>query len=389
MTENEVKRSWICTWMAAPLNSEPDILPKKLSLSGNTCRQQLKVSAGGTKLRLTFSNEYSATLDAPSGELVIKSASVAKLALPGKPDILPATEAKVTFLGSGGVAIPAGGTVTSDEIDFETESLDYIAVTICFGSTPDFPSCHREADCSTWLMSGEHLLEDFSAEEYMWSYFSLCRVDTFAPDNTQTLVCFGDSITDGSVSTFNGFDAWPNLLSDSLQSDPKYAGVSVVNSAIAGNAVYGGWGVAGKDRFERDVLEVPGVKHVVILIGTNDIPGAQTDTSEELIFAYKDMISACHCRGIRIYGGTITPFGSNDWWASSLHEQIRSKVNEWIMSGESGFDGFIDFAAAVCDPTDPQRLRADCDSGDGLHPSVCGHYEMGTAAIKAMKKYLC
>jgi len=35
-------------------------------------------------------------------------------------------------------------------------------------------------------------------------------------------------------------------------------------------------------------------------------------------------------------------------------------------------DGVVDFHAALRDPSDPDRLRPDFDSGDHLHPSAAG-----------------
>ena len=171
-------------------------------------------------------------------------------------------------------------------------------------------------------------------------------------------------------------------------SDSNFSHISAVDSAIAGNAIYGGWGEPAVDRFKRDVLDVPGVGYAAVLIGPNDIPGAVSDITNGFISAYSGMISECHKAGIKIYGGTITPFGNNEHWASDLHERIRTQVNGWIMSPESGFDGYVDFASAVADPADWTKLRPDCDSGDGLHPSSKGHAEMGAAAISALKKLI-
>ncbi len=377
--------NWICTWAAAQLNAEEAVLPKKLSLSGNTLRQQLKLSAGGKKLRLSFSNEYSETVSPPDRPLEIRSVRVARLIAPGQPDIDPATDTAVTFGGAESVSIAPGMTVISDAADFPTESLELVAVTVCFGEIPAYPTCHREADCSSWLVSGNRVSENFTPDEHLSSYFSLYRADVFTDDADETLVCFGDSITDGAVSTFNGFDAWPCILSEAVQKNPETKHVSVVNTAIAGNAIFYGWGPTAPTRFERDVLDIPGVKHVIILIGTNDIPGAQTDTSDVMIAEYKKFIDRCHARGIKIYAGTVTPFGGNEWWRSDLHEQIRQKINAWMLSGESGFDGTVDFSAATFDPSRPDCFSPACDCGDGLHPSAEGHRRMGKRAVEEMR----
>ncbi len=375
---------WYCTWAAATLDSEPDVVPKTPSLDGNTCRQQFRTSIGGDKIRLTFSNEESGS------PLVIEKVHIAKLISPGSPGIDVATDTAVTFGGSESVTIPAGETVTSDETDISFGNLDFLAVTTKFGSVPTMPTCHREADCTSWVVEGDHVSDQtYSSMELMWSYFGLCRADTWASAGTETLVCFGDSITDGACSTFNGFNSWVDNLSTALQSDPATQHVSVVNSAIAGGALMsGGWGKTGLERFERDVLNIPGVHHVIILLGTNDIPGAQYDTSEEFIDAYKTMIKACHERGIAVYGGTITPFGNNETWYSELHEKIRTTVNKWIMSPDSVFDGYVDFAGVTCYPEKENTLQTIYDSGDGLHPNSNGYDVMGKAATEEMKKLL-
>lgn len=43
------------------------------------------------------------------------------------------------------------------------------------------------------------------------------------------------------------------------------------------------------------------------------------------------------------------------------------------------------FAAVVADPSDSTRLKAEYDSGDGLHPSVQGQKVMGDEAIRRIK----
>ena len=39
----------------------------------------------------------------------------------------------------------------------------------------------------------------------------------------------------------------------------------------------------------------------------------------------------------------------------------------------------IDFAAAVADPSDPERLNPAYDSGDHLHPNAAGYRAMADA----------
>lgn len=372
---------WYATWAAASLTSDFEQIPRNPLLRGNTCRQQLQTSIGGDKIRLTFSNEYS------SESLTMESVHIAHLVSAGDPTIDVSTDTVVTFDGSASVTIPTGKTVTSDEISFSFESLDILAVTIKFGNNvPSFPTCHRDAGCTTWIVEGDHVSDEtFTTMELMSSWYFLSRMDAWALAGTEVVVCFGDSITDGACSTYNGFNSWPDNLSALMQSDPNTKNISVVNTGIGGNAIFGGAGDAAKDRFERDALDIPGVHHVIILIGINDIPGAQYDTSQEIIDEYKDMIKRCHERGISIYAGTITPFQGNTVYYSELHEKIRQNINAFIMNPDSGFDGFVDFSGVLSSEENPSQMQSVYDCGDALHPNANGYNVMGKAANEMLR----
>jgi lysophospholipase L1-like esterase len=108
------------------------------------------------------------------------------------------------------------------------------------------------------------------------------------------------------------------------------------------------------------------------MLGINDISGGALP--EDVIAAHRQVIARAHTRGLKIYGGTLTPFGN----APDLREERRLAVNEWIRtSGE--FDAVIDFDAAIRDPANPRRILPIYDSGDSLHPSDAGYEAMGNA----------
>ena len=68
------------------------------------------------------------------------------------------------------------------------------------------------------------------------SWFFVDAVDVMAPAGTETIVAFGDSITDGTASTLNGDDRWPDVLSRRLRA--RYGSrFAVVNAGIGGNQV--------------------------------------------------------------------------------------------------------------------------------------------------------
>ena len=49
------------------------------------------------------------------------------------------------------------------------------------------------------------------------SWFFLDAIDMKAPADARVVVAFGDSITDGTASTMNGDDRWPDVLARRLQ----------------------------------------------------------------------------------------------------------------------------------------------------------------------------
>jgi lysophospholipase L1-like esterase len=103
-------------------------------------------------------------------------------------------------------------------------------------------------------------------------------VEVMAPSDTLLVVAFGDSITDGTASTLNGDDRWPDDLSRRLHA--AYGSrVAVVDEGIGGNRIltpevytpqapFSG-GPRALDRLERDVFSLGGVGAVVWLEGIN------------------------------------------------------------------------------------------------------------------------
>lgn len=362
---------WVATWASSQLTAGTNETPFKPPLKENTVRQQIRVNIGGDKIRLTLSNEYG------SIPAQFESVHIAHLPTAGENVIDTATDTVITFNGgSESVEIPTGETVVSDEIPFTFEALDDLAITMKLGKFAGSSlTSHTGARANTWIISGDHVTdESFAAEETMVSWYFISELDVWAEAGTKTVVLFGDSITDGYGSTPNQFERWSDELTRRLQANPETSNITVANSGIGGNSIFGGLGQAAKDRFERDVLNIAGVRYVVILIGINDIGYAGEDISDSMIEQYKIMIDKCHEKGIRIYGGTILPMNGSGYYTED-REKIRLAVNDWIMN-KAGFDGAIDFAADIADPNDSSRIAPQYNN-DSLHPSPAGYKRMG------------
>jgi lysophospholipase L1-like esterase len=216
------------------------------------------------------------------------------------------------------------------------------------------------------------------------SWFLLSRLEVSVAASVSAIVAFGDSITDGARSTPDSNHRWPNRLATRLLTDPAGAKFAVLNAGIGGNRVLTegafGAGINALARFDRDVVNQAGVTHVIVLEGINDIGNARQNpspTAEDLIAAFKQLIERAHTSGMKIYGGTLTPFEGAAYFTPE-GEAKREAVNQWIRTGHA-YDGVIDFDAATRDSAHPARFLAAYDSGDHLHPNDAGYDAMGNA----------
>ncbi|MCD8107116.1 MAG: GDSL-type esterase/lipase family protein [Oscillospiraceae bacterium] len=381
---------WFTTWGTAMLTASADETPTNPSLKQNTARQQVRVSIGGDKIRITLSNEYG---DIP---LNIESVHIAKLVDSSSSTIDTSTDTVITFNGgSESVDISGGDKIVSDEVDFSFDALDCLAITIKFGNyVGGTITCHTAARCSTWIVEGDHVSDEtLSGASVMTSTYFIESVETWASAGTKTIVCIGDSITDGASSTTNGYCRYPDTLMELLSADDSVGNVAVVNKGIGGNAVFGGTGDSLISRFQRDVIDVladtPGQRYVIMMIGINDIGYESEDLADSIIEAYEDLIELCHENDILIYAGTLTPIEGSSYY-SELHEETRVALNEYIRSSKSKFDGYIDFDEALQDPDNTAKLLDDYVSiwQDYLHPNDAGYQKMGETAYEFMKEIL-
>ena len=143
------------------------------------------------------------------------------------------------------------------------------------------------------------------------------------------------------------------------------------------------------------LLGQAGVSHVIVLEGINDIgipgyiagalagiPPQPPASTDDIIAGHRQLITRAHERGLRIFGGTLTPWiGSRAFYpgyGTPEGEIMRQAINAWIRtSGE--YDAVIDFDAAVRDPEHPERFLPAYDGGDHLHPSAAGYRAMADA----------
>jgi lysophospholipase L1-like esterase len=359
-----------------------------MHFTNQTLRQIVHTSIGGSKARVVLSNAYGTAAVTVGG---------AHIALRDKEGtIQQASGRPLTFSGRPTITIPANAMMYSDPVNLTVPQMSDLAIDLYLPSTTNAPvtlTMHGGALQTSYISEtgnyvGKTTIPTVGTTQ---SWFLLSRVDVVAPESTGAVVAFGDSITDGARSTPDTNNRWPDHLARRLLSQGIRMGV--LNAGIGGNRVLDeatvppgvdtravGAGINALARFEHHVLSQPGVTHVIVLEGINDIGNARqnpTPTAEDLIAGHKQLIEQAHARGIRIYGATLTPFWGAAYYTDA-GEAKRQALNEWIRTGKA-YDGFVDFDKATRDPNDPKKFLEKYDSCDYLHPSDAGYKAMADA----------
>jgi lysophospholipase L1-like esterase len=372
--------AWISTWTASP-QAPRGVIPA--SLSNRTIRQIVHLSIGGSKVRLRLSNELG------SRPVLIGAASIAMAG--ENSDIVGGSLRPLTFGGAKSVIIPPGAPALSDPVELNVAPLSDLAVSLYLPAATELGTVHQTALQTAYVSAAGDFTTSskFPTVDKFANRFFLTGVMVEAGSPARAVAIFGDSISDGTRSTIDANARWPDVLARRL----KEAGiaVAVLNQGISGNRVLSdGAGMSALARFDRDVLSQPGVSHVVIFEGINDIgwpgtaiePGATVRTAEEIIAGYEQLIERAHLRSIKAIGSPLTPFENalagtpNQGYFTPEKEAKRQAVNSWIRTSRA-FDGIIDFEPILADPSHSAALAPAYDSGDHLHPNDAGYKAMG------------
>ncbi|MEJ2853255.1 MULTISPECIES: SGNH/GDSL hydrolase family protein [unclassified Saccharothrix] len=378
--------------MSAPQPTEPDNMPPApftrggLVLADATLRQTVRVTIGGERLRLRFSNAFGGAV------LPITAVTVARPLgnRAGAGGVEPGSVRSVTFYGGASVVVPVGAQVVSDALDFPVEPEANLTVTVFLaeGQASGLITSHPGSRTTSHLVAGDHVgAEDLPGATTTDHWYFLSGVEVWSGRGGSALVVLGDSLTDGRGSTTNGNDRWPDRLSARLRAGAATSSVAVLNQGTGGNRVLGdGIGPSALARFDRDVLAQTGVRWLVVFEGINDIGTAeasavaQKQLVDDLRAGYEQIVVRAHAHGIKVYGATLAPLGGSEAYddPAGHREAARQAVNEWIR--DSGvFDAVLDFDAAVRDPARPQRLLAAYDEGDHLHMTPAGYQALADA----------
>jgi lysophospholipase L1-like esterase len=363
---------WVGTWASSASGTVPNL---PTGYVNRTIRNVVHTSVGGSRVRVSLTNVLG------TAPVLMGAVTVAVAAKPDAPDAVAGTMRSLTFSGAPSITIPPGGEVLSDPVSLAAPEDGNLLVSV-FTPQPSGPvTYHQVANQTSYLsQNGDHAADDagaaFTDKVTFWPYVSGVDVQGRADG---AVVTFGDSITDGNNSTRDANHRWPDYLADRLIAQPGPTRLGVVNAGISSNRLLNStWNPNALSRLDRDVLTATGARSVIVLLGINDIGGQpQHHEPSEIIAALRQIAAQAQAKGLRITGGTLTPFGGSSNYTEEL-EGVRLAVNDFIR--HSGvFDAVADFDAALRDPADPHRLLAAYDSGDHLHPNDAGYQAMAKA----------
>ncbi|HEY3117072.1 MAG TPA: GDSL-type esterase/lipase family protein, partial [Chloroflexota bacterium] len=279
---------WVGTWTTAPAPIEG------VRLGDQTVRLIAHISIGGPSLRVRLSNAH--------GNQRLRVGGV-HVALRGEgAAVRPESDRTVTFDGSLTTVIAAGALAVSDPVVLEIPPLVDLAVSIYLPDELVAPfqiTGHGNAHQTGYIsprgdFGGASVLPDHQTTE---SVFFLSGIDVLADGQIGGIVAFGDSLTDGNLSKLDANYRWPDELARRLAARGGRL-LGVMNQGIGGNRIlHDVRGDSGLRRFDRDVLAQPGVTHVIVLLGINDIRNRQ-QKAEEVVTA-DEMIAGLHQLALR------------------------------------------------------------------------------------------
>ena len=366
---------WVGTWTAAPAPAEG------AAFNNVTLRMNGRVSLGGKVLRVRLSNAHGTKpLTIGAAHIGLRSGGAA---------VVPGSNRKLTFGGSGSATIATGSLLISDPIELDVPPLGDVAITVHLPDdlSPSFGITGRYARVTNYISPLGNFADadDMPVGRITDDWYFVGGIDVLTEPGAGGIVALGDSLTDANISTHDAYASWPSQLARRLAARHGGRPMGVMNQGLGGNRIlHDIRGDSGLRRFDRDVLAQPGVTHVIVLLGTNDLRNRQARPEEEanapaMIAGLQQLALRAHARGIKIFGGTLTPFGNETFlpgaWTPA-REAVRQAVNKWIREG-GAFDAVVDFDAGVRDPERPASMLPEWDCGDHLHQSDRGYNHMG------------
>jgi lysophospholipase L1-like esterase len=240
------------------------------------------------------------------------------------------------FAGASDVTIPVGEEIVSDPVDRAVSAGEELALSLYLPGDTGLTTHSRVPYDIGYAVSGNRLASEVleNAEELDAGHF-VTGIDVRAFEGTRIAVAFGDSWIEGAATTPGTDSSFPAQLSRRLTRG------WIVNQGISGNRLLNDEiGEHLLARIEHDVLDVPGVSHVLIRIGLNDLgmpgyishpePAPDRVTADDFIGGLTALADRLHAAGLTAIIGTIGPYAGTvyEGYDSEEGQATRRRVNE-------------------------------------------------------------
>ncbi|MGW0521305.1 GDSL-type esterase/lipase family protein [Crossiella sp. NPDC003009] len=369
-------------WLTSWAQSQQTLAPQ--TLDNQSIRMITHLSQGGPALRVRLQNEYGTT------PLTVDAAAAGISA--GQGAVVPATSRPIRFHGRPTVTVPIGGEVWSDPVPLPIRAQDDLAVSLHLRGQSR-PSAHQAALRENYLTpagSGDRVHDPAPYPLKTGSTYLVSAVDVRTTQAGGTVVAYGSSVVDGHGSTSCGPGCtavnrrWTDDLGRRANELPSPQRFAVANAGIGGTTSAATCPLTpppvaplhGLARLDRDVLSLHGVTAVIYYYGTNDL--AFGCRAPAILDSYRAVFARLRAAGIKIHAVPITPRPGY----TAQQNQDRAEINAFVRTGGNcagACDSVLDFDQVLRDPANPNTIRADYDSGDGIHANQAGHAAMANS----------
>jgi lysophospholipase L1-like esterase len=391
---------WVATW-ASGVGELPQGTPHRDGFADETLRQIVHVTLGGSAVRVTLTGPS----QGPPLQVDAASVALSSQAEGTGPGLREGSRRPLTFGGAPTVRVAAGQRVVSDPVDLAVPDDHDLAISLFFAHPTGPPAGHVYGGETSWVGPGNLVGldsgtgfrgrggEPLLVYPFAPSYF-VTGVDVVAR-GTANITILGDSLSDGYGFVWppdHGLVASEQLFRRLARHTPNC--LAVTNVALAGNPLLvmpNGFAPAddtatGVGRLDRDALDRPGIRVLVVALGTNDIAVGRRP-AEEVEAALEDIIRRAHAAGIEVVGATIPPLANVGQPPDPRVELTRRAINARIRPTQHDaldFDAVLDMEGALRDPAHPERVNprySGCAFGTcgQWHPSPAGHWAVAQA----------
>ena len=352
---------WITTW-GAPIPAPNVGFTEVKCCNNETVRMFMRVTAGGSSVRLRLSNTYG-TAPLFLGQVRIGLHDRGS-------ELVSGSDRAVLFSGKPSVEIPIGQTVTSDPVNLDVPALADVSVSI-YAPNETGKITGVSSFRNGYVVTGDQSRSPgLMGANLTKGRYWLSGIEVLAPASAGTIVV----VVDGDIEMeSDGGRSWPDFFASRLQ---KNNATKTQAAALIGEAyrlLEGSF-----SPFDRIVASQNGIRYLVLCPSFPTLAGfglnsrglnPEAQITQKLTLT----IEEARKRGVAIIGCTLPPgrfrplgiFGpgmdgefKDEKGQLRKIDTIRVAINDWMKS--SGvFDAVVDFDAAVRDPANPGKLKPE------------------------------